>query len=44
MGIATSLVCSWESSTQRPDIGQLKILATVLGFDAKEYEGISPAA
>jgi ribosome-binding protein aMBF1 (putative translation factor) len=37
MGIATSLVCSWESSTQLPDIGQLKVLAAVLGFDAKDF-------
>jgi DNA-binding transcriptional regulator YiaG len=37
MGIATSLVCSWESSTQQPDSNQLKILAAVLGFDAKDF-------
>jgi DNA-binding transcriptional regulator YiaG len=37
MGIATSLVCSWESSTQLPDSNQLKILTAVLGFDAKDF-------
>jgi DNA-binding transcriptional regulator YiaG len=37
MGIATSLVCSWESSTRQPDSNQLKILAAVLGFDAKDF-------
>jgi len=38
MGIATSLVCSWESSTRHPDSQQLKVLATVLNFDAKDFE------
>jgi transcriptional regulator with XRE-family HTH domain len=38
MGIATSLICSWESSTQRPNTQQLKILASVLGFDAKDFD------
>src|ERR1017187_2594929 len=27
MGIATSLICSWESSTRQPDAAQLKVLA-----------------
>ena len=38
MGIATSLISSWESSTRRPDGAQLKILASVLGFDARDFE------
>ena len=38
MGIATSLVCSWESSTRQPDSQQLVVLSSVLGFDAKDFE------
>jgi transcriptional regulator with XRE-family HTH domain len=38
MGIATSLICSWESGTRQPDSQQLKILASVLEFDAKDFE------
>jgi DNA-binding transcriptional regulator YiaG len=38
MGIATSLVCSWESSTRVPDIHQMKLLATILGFGVKDFE------
>jgi transcriptional regulator with XRE-family HTH domain len=38
MGIATSLICSWESNTRQPDSEQLKILASVLGFDVKDFE------
>jgi DNA-binding transcriptional regulator YiaG len=38
MGIATSLVCSWESSTRQPDSQQLEVLSSVLGFDAKDFE------
>jgi transcriptional regulator with XRE-family HTH domain len=41
MGIATSLVCSWESATRRPDGRQLKILAAVLGFDAKDFDAFA---
>jgi DNA-binding transcriptional regulator YiaG len=41
MGIATSLICSWESSTRRPDGQQLKVLAAVLGFDAKDFEAFA---
>jgi transcriptional regulator with XRE-family HTH domain len=41
MGIATSLVCSWESSTRQPDGQQLKILSSVLEFDAKEFETLT---
>ena len=45
MGIATSLVCSWESGTRQPDSQQLKVLASVLGFDTKDFEArISDAA
>jgi transcriptional regulator with XRE-family HTH domain len=36
MSIATSLVCSWESRSRRPDSQQLKVLSSVLGFDAKD--------
>ena len=38
MGIATSLVCSWESCARMPDIHQIKLLATVLGFNATDFE------
>jgi DNA-binding transcriptional regulator YiaG len=38
MGIATSLVCSWESCTREPDIHQIKLLATIMGFDAENFE------
>ena len=37
MGIATSLICSWESGTRQPDSQQLKILASVLKFEAKDF-------
>ena len=40
MGIATSLVCSWEGNTQQPDNQQLKVLASVLDFDAKDFEKV----
>jgi ribosome-binding protein aMBF1 (putative translation factor) len=35
MGIATSVVCSWESNACQPDGQQLKRLAQVLGFEAE---------
>jgi DNA-binding transcriptional regulator YiaG len=38
MGIAASLVCSWESNTRQLDDQQLKILSSVLEFDAKDFE------
>jgi ribosome-binding protein aMBF1 (putative translation factor) len=38
MGIATSIICSWESGTRQPDSQQLKVLASILGFDAKDFE------
>ena len=38
MGIATSLVCAWESCTRQPDIHQIRLLATILGFDAENFE------
>ena len=38
MGIATSLVRSWESCTREPDIHQIKFLAAILGFDAENFE------
>ncbi len=38
MGIATSLVCSWESSIRQPDSQQLVVLSSVLGFDAKDFK------
>ena len=41
MGIATSLVCSWEGNTQQPDNHQLKVLASVLDFDAKDFEKVT---
>ena len=33
MGIAASLVCSWESGSRQPDTHQMKILATILEFN-----------
>ena len=41
MGIAAFMVCSWESNNQRPDNLQLKVLASVLDFDAKDFEKVS---
>jgi ribosome-binding protein aMBF1 (putative translation factor) len=41
MGIATSLVCSWESNTCQPDSQQLEVLASILGFDAKVFETLT---
>ena len=39
MGIATSLVNSWESNNlQPPDSQQLKVLSAVLDFDTKDFE------
>ena len=38
MGIATSIVCTWESSIRQPDSQQLVVLSSVLGFDAKDFE------
>jgi ribosome-binding protein aMBF1 (putative translation factor) len=34
MGIARALVRSWEDGTSRPDNRQLKVLASLLGYDA----------
>jgi len=36
MGIATSLVRSWEDGTSQPDSRQLKVLTSLLGFDADD--------
>ena len=44
MGIATSLVSSWESGNYQPDKLQLKILATILDFDRKDFEAIVSTA
>ena len=33
MGIASAIVCSWESGAKMPDSQQMAFLATVLGFD-----------
>jgi len=41
MGVATSLVCSWESNFQQPDSRQLEILSSVLGFNAKDFEKLT---
>jgi DNA-binding transcriptional regulator YiaG len=38
MGIAVSMVCSWESSARQPDSHQLEILSSVLEFNAKDFE------
>jgi transcriptional regulator with XRE-family HTH domain len=42
MGIATSFVCSWESSTRQPDSQQLKVLSSVLDSTWK-FLSFSPA-
>jgi DNA-binding transcriptional regulator YiaG len=34
IGIAASLVCAWENCIQQPEYQQLKILASILNFDA----------
>jgi DNA-binding transcriptional regulator YiaG len=39
--MATSLVCSWESSARHPDNQQLKVLSTVLEFEARDFETIT---
>ena len=44
MGIATSLVSSWENGDRQPDRLQLKVLATVLDFDTKDFEAIATTA
>jgi len=41
MGIATALVYSWEGNIQRPDCQQSKVLASVLGFEAKNFETLT---
>jgi ribosome-binding protein aMBF1 (putative translation factor) len=41
MGIATSLVCSWESSIRQPDSQQLELLSSILGFNAKHFETLT---
>lgn|GEM_PF-1035185 len=38
MGIATSLVCSWENNCQQPECQQLDVLASVLDFDGIDFE------
>jgi DNA-binding transcriptional regulator YiaG len=38
MGIAASLVYAWENNTQQPKNHQLKVLSSVLEFDAKDFE------
>jgi len=38
MGIATSLVYAWETDVQQPDNQQLRILASVMNFDAKLFK------
>ena len=40
MGIATSLISSWESSNRQPDSQQLEILADALDFDKKDFETV----
>ena len=34
MGIATDLVRSWDAGASQPDNRQLKVLASLLGYDA----------
>ena len=38
MGIATTMICSWESDSRRPDGQQWNRLAQILGFDAMGFE------
>ncbi|MBI3418010.1 MAG: helix-turn-helix transcriptional regulator [Verrucomicrobia bacterium] len=37
MGIASALVCSWESGESQPDSKQLQNLANYFGFGSQEY-------
>jgi DNA-binding transcriptional regulator YiaG len=41
MGIAASLVYAWENNTQHPANHHLTVLASVLDFDAKDFEKIT---
>ena len=41
MGIPSSLVCAWENNYQQPESQQLKVLATVLDFDVKDFEKVT---
>jgi transcriptional regulator with XRE-family HTH domain len=41
MGIAASLVYSWEINTRQPDGQQLKVLSSVLEFDVKDFETLT---
>ena len=34
MGIATSLILSWEGGNSQPDSQQMKVLASLFGYDA----------
>jgi hypothetical protein len=34
MGIATFLVLSWEGGNSQPDSQQMKVLASLFGYDA----------
>ena len=38
MGIAASVICSWEDGTTTPNDWQMELLAEILGFDAKEFQ------
>jgi ribosome-binding protein aMBF1 (putative translation factor) len=38
MGIAASVVCSWEDGNTQPNDWQLKLLEKILGFDPKNFE------
>jgi transcriptional regulator with XRE-family HTH domain len=41
MGIATTLVYSWENCTRQPDSQQLEALSSVLGFNLKDFETLN---
>ena len=42
MGIASSVVSSWEDGNARPNDWQLELLAKILGFDPKDMEAMRP--
>jgi transcriptional regulator with XRE-family HTH domain len=38
MGITATMISSWEKSKTVPNVWQMKLVAQILGFDAKEFE------
>jgi ribosome-binding protein aMBF1 (putative translation factor) len=42
MGIAASVVCSWEDGSTLPTDWQVERLASILGFYPKEFKATTP--